>query len=249
MKKYLQFIKPASSASHIAYYGLNIGLPLLILALVRIDLVIIAAIFVLLAKWRMFAVQPRYWIPNLRANAVDIFIGLSVVIFMAGTNTFAVQLFWTIAYIGWIIYLKPESQQVAVMAQALIAQALSLVAFYQAINNHSIVAAVVGVAIITYVCARHFFGAFDEPLTRQYSAIWAWFAACLTWVLEHWVLYYLAIPQTALVLSLVGYSLAFLYYLHVNHRLKSSIIRQFIILVTVLLFIIVAFSDWQDKAL
>lgn len=249
MKKYFQFIKPATQASSIAYYTLNIGLPLLLLALVRIDLVAMAGVFVLLAKWRMFAVQPRYWVPNLRANAVDIFVGLSVVIFMAGTATFLVQLFWTIAYIGWIIYLKPKSQQVAIMAQALLAQILSLVAFYQAINDHSIVTAVIGVTTISYVCARHFFGAFEEPLTRQYSAIWAWFAASLTWVLEHWIIFYLAIPQIALILSLVGYSLAFIYYLHVNNKLKNGIVRQFVVLISVLLLIIVLFSDWQDKAL
>ena len=135
------------------------------------------------------------------------------------------------------------------MLQALIAQLLTLVAFYQASPDHSIVTGVLVVWLISYLSARHFFGAFEEPYTIQISAIWGWFAATITWVLEHWVIIYVTIPQVALIITLVGYMLALLYYLHANNRLRSSVKHQLIGFITVLLFIIIAFSDWQDKTI
>jgi hypothetical protein len=95
MKK-LQLIKPSSRTSQIVYYFLNIGLPLLILVLVLAELPQLAAFLVILSKWRMFVVRPRYWIPNIRANSVDIFVGLSTIVFMAGTLEIWVKIFWTV---------------------------------------------------------------------------------------------------------------------------------------------------------
>jgi hypothetical protein len=152
-------------------------------------------------------------------------------------------------YMIWLVWLKPKSNQSAVMAQALLAQIMALVAFYQAFSVHSITWAVIAVSIICYVSARHFFGAFDEPLTRQYSAVWAWFGAGLTWVLEHWLLIYVVIPQNALIISLVGYGIAFMYYLKANNRLTNSVKQQFLVLIGVLILVIFLFADWQDKTL
>jgi hypothetical protein len=42
-------------------------------------------ILVLLSKWRMFAVRPRYWLANVRANMTDLIVGLSIVSFMNNT--------------------------------------------------------------------------------------------------------------------------------------------------------------------
>lgn len=249
VKQYFERIRPESGVSQLLYVALNIALPLLVLLFVVLNLSLIAVGLVLLAKWRMFAMRPRYWIPNLRANSVDIFVGLSIVVFLVGTSLFAVQVAWTIFYLFWVVWLKPKSSQVPVMVQALIAQLFAVVAFYQAWPDHPIAAGVIAVWLISYLSARHFFGAFDEPYTIQLSAIWGWFAASLTWVLEHWVIIYVTVPQIALVITLVGYMLALLYYLYKNHRLRDSAKIQLIGFITVLLFIIIAFSDWQDKTI
>jgi hypothetical protein len=247
--KKVQFIKPSSSGSQIVYYLLNIGLPILMLGLVLAELPAMAAFLVILSKWRMIVVRPRYWIPNLRANSVDLFVGLSTVVFMAGTMELWVKIFWTLLYIGWLVWLKPKSNQSAVMAQALIAQLMALVAFYQAFNIHSITTGVLVVSLICYLSARHYFGAFDEPLTRQYSAVWAWFAASLTWVLGHWFLVFVVIPQNTLIITLVGYSIAFMYYLNSNNKLTTALKQQFVVLIGILIFVILFFADWQDKTL
>lgn len=250
VKKIFQSVRPASGFSKIIYYILNIALPILVLLLIRLDFAAIAAALVLLAKWRMFAMPPRYWIPNLRANSVDIFVGLSVVIFIAGTSLFPVQIAWTVFYLAWMLYIKPQSKQAWVMVQALAAQALALVAFYQAFPSHSIVVGVVVVWMVCYLSARHFLGAFEESHTRQISAVWGWFGASLAWVLEHWVIIYVVIPQVALVITLVGYILALMYYLHSSPSgLKTSVKQQLIFFITILILILIIFSDWKDKTI
>lgn len=249
VKKYIQSLRPQSGLSHVVYIVLTAALPLLVLFFVQLDLTALAAALVLLSKWRMFAMRPRYWLPNLRANSVDIFVGLSIVVFLAGTDVLLVQLGWTVFFLFWVLWLKPKSNQIPVMLQALLAQILALVAFYQASPDHAIVTGVLATWLISYLSARHFFGAFDEPNTIQISAIWGWFAASITWVLEHWVIVYVTVPQVALVITLVGYMLALLYYLHANNRLRNSVKHQLIGFIMVLLFIIIAFSDWQDKTI
>ena len=249
VKKYIQTLRPKSGISHAVYIILNVALPLLVLAFVRLDLALLAVLVVLLSKWRIFAMPPRYWLPNIRANAVDIFVGLSVVTFMAGSGNIIIQSIWTVFFLVWVLWLKPKSNQLAVMAQALIAQVLTLIAFYQAYPDHSIATGVLVVWAICYLSARHFFGAFDESHTIQLSAIWGWFGAMLAWVLEHWVIIYISVPQIALVITLVGYILALMYYLHSNNTLRNSAKTQLIGFITILLIIIIAFSDWQDKTL
>jgi hypothetical protein len=197
----------------------------------------------------MLAVKPRYWISNIRANLVDIFVGLSVVAFIAGTDSLYTQLLWAIAYIVWLVWLKPRSQPLAIMAQALIAQALGLVAFYRAFPDSSILLGMLITWLICYACARHFLGAFDEPLVRIISNIWAWFGAMLSWILGHWSISYLFLPQIALIISILGYGLATIYYLNSKEKLKAAVKLQLIVVMIIILLIIIVFSDWQDKTI
>jgi hypothetical protein len=249
VKKYFDFIRPKTGFSKGIYHFLNILLPIIVLILVLSGFAWVAALAVLLAKWRMFAMRPRYWLPNIRANSVDIFVGLSIVVFLAGTLTFFVQVFWTVFFLFWVIWLKPRSDQISVMAQALVAQALANVAFFQAFTDVSIAVSVVAVWAICYVSARHFLGAFEEPHFRQISAIWSWFGASLAWVLGHWVIEYQNVTQVSLVITLVGYTLAFMYYMFKNHKLKDSIKSQLIFTLILIIVIILVFSNWQDTTI
>lgn len=246
-RKLLYKLRPTSGTSHIAHILLNALLPVAALMFVRLDFAYLAAGLVLLSKWRMFAVRPRYWIPNLRSNLVDIFVGLSVVAFMNGTLTFWVQVAWAVFYLFWLIWLKPKSQQLAVMAQALIAQTIVLVAFYGAFPKTSLLLSIVVTWLACYASARHFLGAFEEPMVRPITHIWAWFGATMAWVTGHWVVQYLFLPQIALILTVLGYGLATMYYLDKNNKLKDAIKGQLISVMGLLLLIIIIFSDWKDK--
>src|ERR1700729_3396252 len=76
-------LKPTSGFAHVLHLGLLVLLPILVFILVRLDFVFPAYVVILLSKWRMFAVRPRFWASNIRANSIDIIVGLSVVLFMA----------------------------------------------------------------------------------------------------------------------------------------------------------------------
>ena len=68
-----------------------------------------AVVVLLLSKWRMLAVKPRHWLANVRANLVDITVGLAVIAFMSGTGSLITQLIWAGLYSAWLILLKPRS--------------------------------------------------------------------------------------------------------------------------------------------
>jgi len=249
MVNYLKYIRPESGFTHFLYIAINALLPLLILVFIRLEFVPVAVMLVFLAKWRMFAVKPRYWLVNLRSNLVDIFVGLSIVSFMAFTDNIITQLVWVILYVGWLVWLKPQSKQVPVIAQSLIAQTLSLIAFYQSFPEVAIAIDVAVVWLICYASARHFLGVFDEAHMKQLTHIWAWFGASMAWLLSHWVIFYINIPQIALILTALGYGLGLIYYLSANNKLKKPAKTQIIAVMGLILLIIIAFSDWQDKTI
>jgi hypothetical protein len=90
-------------------------------------------------------------------------------------------------------------------------------------------------------------GAFDEPLIKPITHIWAWFGAVIAWILGHWVVEYLFLPQIALILTVLGYGLATIYYLEKNEKIKNALRRQLIGVMGLIMLIIIVFSDWQDK--
>src|SRR5580704_9806002 len=119
-------IKPTKGFSHSIHIVLNILLPILAYILVRIDFVSLAILLVLIAKWRIFAVQPRYWMANIIANGIDLTVGISLVLFMANTSVEWWQLFWMVGWGAWLVWLKPRSDVLSVSAQAMIGQLLGL---------------------------------------------------------------------------------------------------------------------------
>jgi len=242
-------LRPKSGFSHLAHLGLTILLPLLIYILVRIDFALLAAVLIILSKWRMFAVRPRYWPANIRANGVDIMVGLSIVAFMAATSVGLWQLLWAVAYGGWLIFLKPGSTTLRVSFQATVAQLVGLMALFLTWGDAAAYILVLVSWLICYLCARHFFTSFDEPYSALYAHTWAYFAAALTWVLSHWLLFYGVLSQVSLLLTVIGYGLATLYYLEQNDRLSILLRRQFVFIMVAIVVIVLIFSDWGDKAI
>src|ERR1044071_1426481 len=98
MRLLLRKLKPASGVSHFLHLGLLLVLPLVVFILVRLNFAIPALIVIVLSKWRMFAVRPRFWAANIRANAVDLMVGLSIVIFMSQSGSLMFKLIWAVLY-------------------------------------------------------------------------------------------------------------------------------------------------------
>lgn len=220
-------------------------LPALLYVFVRLEFVGFAFAIVLLSKWRMFAVKARHWPANVRSNAVDILVGLSTVVYLSIASTQLMQVAWVALYMIWLLFIKPRSTELWIGMQALIAQTMSLVAIFLVWNEASETVLTFVVWGVTYVSARHFLGAFDEAMARASAYVWAFFSASLTWLSAHWLLYYTVISQPALIITVVGYCMAAIYYLQHKDRLSAGVRRQFISLMVAVVLFIIVFSDWS----
>ncbi len=239
--------KPVGGYAKFLHILLVITLPLLAYVLVRLDFSWIAILLVLLSKWRMFAVKSRHWPANIRANAVDILVGLSFVMFMIIADTQAFQLTYAVLYIIWLLFIKPKSSALWVGIQAMIAQTLALAAVFLYWQEVSTIYLVLAVWVVTYACSRHFLTAYDEAMARSTAYTWAFFASSIAWLSGHWLIFYGPIAQPVLMLSVLGYGLASMYYLQHTDRLTANVKRQFIAVMAVLVLFLIVFSDWSDK--
>lgn len=247
IKPLLSKIKPASGVAYVVHLVLRALLPLLVFVLVRLEFVQLALVVIVLSKWRMFAVRPRFWPAVLRANAVDLMVGISVVLFMTHTAGFAVQLVWAALYGVWLIVIKPAASNLMVALQAGIGQLAGLSALYLAWANGPLYGLVLLTGLICYLAAHHYFDNFDETYTRLLSYMWGYFGAALAWLLGHWLLFYRGVSQPTLLLTAIGVGLATLYYLDYQERLSGTLKRQFIFIMVAVILIVLTFSDWGDK--
>ncbi len=248
MRRLLRKIKPASGLSHFFHLVLLVVLPVMVFVLVRLDFVQLALSVIVLSKWRMLAVRPRFWAANVRANAVDIMVGLSVVTFMAhATNNLALQLLWVVLYAVWLISIKPASGAGMITVQAGIGQLAALMALFLAWTNGPLYGLTLLTGIICFMAARHFFDAFDEPYAKLLAYTWGYFGAALAWLLGHWLIFYGIIAQPTLLLSVIGYGLAGMYYLDHEDKLGKGVRRQLVFIMIAVVVVILAFSDWGDK--
>jgi hypothetical protein len=238
-------IKSAGKFAAFLHIILTAILPILLYVLVRLDFTEIAVTLVLLSKWRMLAVKMRHWPANIRANAVDIFVGLSVVEFMNISGSQSVQLVWVALYTAWLLFIKPMSTDIWIGVQSLIAQTATLIAVFIVWNEASETWLTLVVWAVTYLCARHFLTIFDEAMARASAYTWAFFSASLTWLTAHWLLFFKNIAQPAIIITVVGYGMASLYYLYHTDNLKKGVRRQFVTLMVAIVLFILVFSDWS----
>lgn len=240
-------LRPKSGFSYIFHLGLNTLLPLLVFVLVRAGFSEIALILILVSKWRIFAVRPRYWLTNIRSNGIDIIVGISLLIFMTHTGSAYWQLLWVAIYIVWLTIIKPGSTTLSVALQALIGQLLGLTALFIWLSGSPLYQLIIFSWVVCYLAARHFFTVFEEPFTSLYSHTWGYFAASLTWVLGHWLLFYGVLAQPTVLLTAISIGLASLYYLKQNDRLSVVLRRQIVLVLLAIIVVVLAFSHWSSK--
>ena len=247
MRPLINKLKPASGFSQFFHLGFNVFLPILVFVLVRTSFVQLALVVILLSKWRMFAVRPRFWLVNIRANAIDIMVGVSLLLFMVHSGSQLVQALWVVLYIAWLVYIKPGSTTLMSSVQAMIGMLCGLMALFLAWGGGPLYGLVGLVGLICYLSAHHFLDGFEEPYTKLLSYLWGYFGTALAWVLGHWLLFYGLVSQPALLLVAIGYGLATLYYLDHHERLTKNIQRQCIFIMAAIIIVVITFSDWGDK--
>lgn len=242
-------IKPLRGFSHLAHIGLKALLPVLAYILVRTNFVGPAILLAILSKWRMFAVRPRYWMANLISNGVDITVAVALILFMGSTASTWWQLFWTALWAGWLIWLKPRYDVLSVSAQAMIGQLLGLAVLYLKFGDASLLILVATTWVIAYSSARHFLTSFEEDFAPLLAHIWGYFAAGLAFILGHWLLFYGSLAQIIVIMTVIGYGIAAMYYLEATDRLTPRLMHQLTSLMCAILLLVLVLSDWSGSTI
>lgn len=242
-------LKPKQGFAHFFHLGFVAVLPILVFILVRIDLVSVALAIILLSKWRIFAVRPRHWVAHVRTNAVDIIFSLSMLAFITSTDAMSVQLLWVFVYEIWVLYIKPGINAVMVSLQALIAQLAGMIALFLTYPETPLIVYIIVSGVIAYFSARHFFNSFEESNYNAYSWSWTLFVTALVWLTGHWLLFYGPIAQVALLVSVIGYSLASLYYLSETDKLSKLVQRQVVFIMLTVVALILVLSKWTIQSI
>lgn len=235
------------SLSFVIHKLLNIALPIGLLLLIRLDLVELSVLIVLFSKWRVFLVRPRHMLANLRTNAVDIVVKLSTLSFMIQSEHLSQQIAWTAWYIVWLVVIKGGSSKYWVTTQAVAGQILGLSAIFSYSNTINDLVLMIVVWFLSLASAKHFFSSYEETMGPVKSQLWALFVVQLAWILNRWILVYIFVPQVIFIVAVVGYCLGSIYDAQKQDKLKSSFVRQQVIMSSLILVLIIFFADWQGS--
>jgi hypothetical protein len=257
----LKLVGKRSFISELVYTVLNIALAVAVLLAVRYTGSIgFAILLVLLSKWRIFAVRPRYWWANLRSNMVDIIVSVSIVIGLYTVNSSSladgtqllVMVGLTLAYIGWLLFIKPRSKRVYICIQAATAIFLGSAALFTISINWPVSTVVIGMWLIGYTAARHVLSSYDEETHALFLGLaWGLVLAEIGWVSYHWAIAYplpivsnLMLPQVAIVTTLLSF-LAFKVYDSFYHHAKirmADVLLPLLFTLSVFVVLLVIFN-------
>jgi hypothetical protein len=176
-------------------------------------------LLVLLSKWRMFAVRPRYWFLNLKSNLVDIIVGASFVLiaYCTGTKFMPMHVILSILYTLWLVVLKPKSNELATNLQALSAVFFGTTALVLLTATLDSAVLLVGSFIIGYGAARHVLVQGNSHNYELVMLLAGLVSAEVAWLCHAWLIVYsfagtgIVIPQLSIILVILSYVFGFIY--------------------------------------
>ena len=232
--EFLNIIKRRSFINEAIYVVLNICLAVALTLIIRTTGSLwFAFILVLLSRWRVFAVRPRFWFANMQADLVSLIVSVGFVVFLYATNSadisstqiLAVQSAWTLLYIAWLLFLKPQSKRIYVIAQAGVALFVGITAIYAMTYDWIATPVVLLTWLVGYAVARHVLGSYDEEshMTLLSLASGLVFAE-IGWCAYHWTKAYqlpistgIPLPQVSIILLCLGFVLSKAYDSYYHH--------------------------------
>lgn len=251
--EFLKSSKRRSLLSEAIYILLNVGLALAVLGLVwAISSPAAAFALVLLSKWRVLAVRPRYWFANIQANLVDIIVSLSVVVLLyAASGAIIAQCAITALYIVWLLLIKPRSKRVFVAIQAGAAVFLGVTALMSVSYEWNVAFVVLGMWLVGYAAARHVLGSYDDAHMSFYSLVWGLVMAEIGWFTYHWTFAYnlpsvgsIKLSQAALISLAISFLAERVYASYSNHgRVRSGdVVLPMLFSISIILVLVVFFN-------
>lgn len=260
--EFLKLVRKRSFVSELVYTILNIALAVAVLLAIRYTGSIGFAIaLVLLSKWRIFAVRPRYWWANLRSNMVDLIVSISIVLMMYTVHTTTaladgVQLLLlvgiTLLYIGWLLFIKPRSKRIYICLQAGLAVFLGTSALFTISFEWPVSIVALFMWLIGYAAARHVLSSYDDETHGFFlSLAWGLVLAEIGWVAYHWAIAYplpivtsLMLPQVAIFATLLSFLALKVYdsfYHHAKVRM-SDVLLPLLFTLSVIIVLLVVFN-------
>ncbi len=197
-----------------AYYALLLAVPVAIFLLTYFTQSPWPSLaLMLLSKWRVVSVRPRYWYMNFVANAVDIIVGLGHVLFMyLALPNLWLMVALTIGYVVWLVAIKPRSSRMMVGAQGLTAVFVGVSALAFLAEDIGQTVYVLLMFVVGAASARHILTAYDEKYTRQLSLVWGVVLAEFGWIVYWWLFGYslskdanLQLVQSGVVATLLSF--------------------------------------------
>jgi hypothetical protein len=251
--EFLKSSKRRSLVSELVYIGLNVAFAIaLLVILLAINSPAPAFALVLLSKWRILAVRPRYWFVNIQTNLVDIIVSLSIVILIySAGGALAMQILLTALYIAWLLYVKPKSKRVFVAIQAGAAVFLGVSALMMVSYDWYASPVVLIMWLIGYSAARHVVSSYDETHASFYSLVWGLVFAELGWLAYHWTFAYpipgigdIQLSQAALLALAISFLAERAYSSYTRHgSIRSSdIIMPTLLSVSVIIILLTLFN-------
>jgi hypothetical protein len=168
---------------------------------------------VVIAKWRVLAVRPRYWLANFLSNLTDLLMGLGMVILMwqAG-DLWLLRLFLAALYTLWLVWLKPLHRHIWVVLQAGISQFVALWALFSVAHLVALPVVVIVCFVIGFASVRHglSMGHHEEGDSTFLALAWGFIVAELGFVGYHWTLGYpvnapFKVSQMAIIVTVLAF--------------------------------------------
>ena len=186
---------------------MNIGLAAVLLAIAQtIQSPYPALALVILSKWRIIAVRPRFWWANIQANLVDLTVGIGVVGLMyLSVSSLYFRIGLAVFYAIWLTVIKPMSKRWQVALQSAVAIFIGVTALMAVSYDWPI-----------------FLHSYDEEQTVLFAAIWGIIFAEMGWLAYYWTfsygrLLFGGIPQITIILLLLSLSASKAYQSYKKH--------------------------------
>ncbi len=259
--EFLKVVKHRTFLNEAIYVGLNVGLAISLMLIIKITGSLLPAfLLVLLSMWRVFAVRLRFWFANIQANLVSAIVSIGYVVFLYVANTsnidesriLIIQVILTILYTAWLLLLKPRSKRLFMAMQAGTALFVGVTAIYIMSFGWIASPVVLLMWLVGYATARHILSSYDDESHALFlSLVWGLVMAEIGWIAYHWTTAY-KIPIIANIflpqVSIIAICLGFLVYKSYNsyyHHQKirfNDIVLPLIFTVSIISLLILAFN-------
>lgn len=255
MADYIFIRKSRNAISSLMHVILN-----LLLAVVSIGATVVTGsyliglVLIVVSKWRVFAVNHRYWLLNLRSSLVDLIVGVSFVLlaYAAGTTFLPVHFVLMISYAVWLIFIKPRSSSRFAVIQALIAVLLgtTTATIFAAISDSIVLVA--SEFLIGFAASNHVLVQSNEENPTYISLVVGLIFAEIAWLSNSWLIIYtfgssgLCLSQLAIILTVLSYAYFQIYNESVTHDGKikfGNVAVPIIFSLVVVAVLIISFSQ------